>query len=278
VKEFFKFSQFYLNSEMPATLTVTISGLTSNTAYTAEVVAYDSYENTSTALVSQSFSTLNDNNPVNQPPARTGSWLFDDENDLLKATVGQDLVPATETTNGVITIKNTAAEANIVSIPGPSAANKAVTVPKAGLLKLVHNMSSVVGSYTIMYDVRISSSANYHCLLQTALANNNDGDFFINRSAQLGLNASGWGYGGTVTNNTWHRIVLVVNNGIPCSYLNGAIAKAGTSAQDRWKLEALATLLFADEDGEDDNIDVAEIAFWDSALTDIQVTNLGGIE
>ena len=278
VKEFFKFSQFYLNSEMPAALTVAINGLTPNTAYTAEVVAYDSYENQSTPLVSLPFTTLSDNNPINLPPARTGSWLFEDENDLLKATVGENLVPATETTNGVITVKSTAAEANIVSIPGPSSTNKAVTVPKAGLLKLVHNISSVVGTYTIMYDVKISSSSNYHCLLQTALANNNDGDFFINRSAQLGLNASGWGYGGTVTNNTWHRIVLVVNNGIPCSYLNGIVAKAGTSGQDRWKLEALATLLFADEDGEDDNIDVAEIAFWDSALTDIQVTNLGSIE
>ena len=57
VKEFYKFSQFYLTSDMPESLTATISGLSANTAYTVEVIAYDSYDNQSTPIVSEEFVT-----------------------------------------------------------------------------------------------------------------------------------------------------------------------------------------------------------------------------
>lgn len=279
IKEFFKFSQFYLTVDMPKTLSVKMDGLKSNTTYTAEVVAYDSYENTSEPLVSQSFKTEDNNDPANQPPARTASWLFDDANDLLKASIGTaTLVPGTETTSGGVTVVNSAADANIVSIAGPTAANKAITVPKLSLLKLVHGAASPVGTYTIMYDVRVKTTSTYHCLLQTALDNKGDGDFFINKSAQLGLSATGWGYGGSVSTNQWHRIVLVVKDGIPHAYLNGSSVSEGTGANDRWKLAAEATLLFADDSGEDDDIDVAEIAYWNQALTSGQIANLGSVE
>ena len=41
------FSGFYLNSAMPAELTVNFTGLAANTSYTARVTAYDSYRNPS---------------------------------------------------------------------------------------------------------------------------------------------------------------------------------------------------------------------------------------
>ena len=44
------FSQFYLNSEMPATITCTIDGLQPKTEYYIEVNAYDSYDNESNAI------------------------------------------------------------------------------------------------------------------------------------------------------------------------------------------------------------------------------------
>ncbi|NDV47397.1 hypothetical protein D0T49_10100 [Paludibacter sp. 221] len=278
VKTFSKFSQFYLTVDMPKTLSVDMTGLKSNTTYTAEIIAYDSYENASTALVSAPFKTQEDNDPANQPPARNGSWLFNDATDLLKATVGQALTPATETASGGVTEKSTAAKADLVSIEGPSAANKAITVPKLSLLKLNHGISSQVSTYTIMYDVRISDNTKYHCLLQTALDNKGDGDFFINKSAQLGLSVSEWGYGGKIEKDTWYRIVLVLKDGVPTSYINGSLVKVGTGVNDRWKLAANATLLFADDNGEDDTIDVAEIAFWNVALTASQIINLGDIE
>lgn len=57
VKELRKFSQFYLNSEMPANLSVILDELTPNTAYFVEVTAYDSYDNSSNAIVSALFKT-----------------------------------------------------------------------------------------------------------------------------------------------------------------------------------------------------------------------------
>jgi hypothetical protein len=57
VSEVYQFSYFYLNSEMPATLTTTVGGLTSNTTYTVKVTALDSYDNASTSLVSSEFAT-----------------------------------------------------------------------------------------------------------------------------------------------------------------------------------------------------------------------------
>ena len=278
IREVFQFSYFYLNSAMPSTLTVNLSGLAPNTTYTAEVTAYDSYDNISTAL-SQSFTTTNDSDPANQPPARTGSWLFDDTADLLNATIGNNLVPATETTSGGVTVRNSAAEANIVSINGPNAANKAITVPRLSLLKLEHGKTTTVDTYTIMYDIKISSNTSWHSLLQPYLLNNSDASLFINTSGYLGLNVAGFGYGSTtLQTNTWHRVVFVVNAGVPTVYLNGSAERIGTYTGDRFKLAAEAVLLFADNDGETQNIDVAEIAFWDSALTSGQVANLGTIE
>jgi 3',5'-cyclic AMP phosphodiesterase CpdA len=46
-KTYVIFSGFYLNSEMPAELTVRFTGLAANTSYTARVTAYDSYRNPS---------------------------------------------------------------------------------------------------------------------------------------------------------------------------------------------------------------------------------------
>lgn len=51
VKNAFVFSQFYLTVDTPTQLSYTISGLTPNTEYKVEVIAYDSYDNKSSALI-----------------------------------------------------------------------------------------------------------------------------------------------------------------------------------------------------------------------------------
>jgi predicted phosphodiesterase len=49
------FSGFYLNSQMPATLTVYIGKLSAQKTYTARVTAYDSYRNASQVITSEQF-------------------------------------------------------------------------------------------------------------------------------------------------------------------------------------------------------------------------------
>jgi predicted MPP superfamily phosphohydrolase len=51
------FSGFYLNSQMPATLTVKLGGLSAKTGYKAKVTAYDSYRQPSSPIVSDYFTT-----------------------------------------------------------------------------------------------------------------------------------------------------------------------------------------------------------------------------
>ncbi|MDR1738207.1 MAG: FN3 and LamG domain-containing metallophosphoesterase [Candidatus Symbiothrix sp.] len=275
------FSQFYKNSAMPATLSAEVTGLSANTNYIAEVIAYDSYDNTSTPITLP-FKTEADNDPANQPPARTGSWLFDDADDLLKAEVGEALIPATAAKPPVE--KATAAEANIVAEAGPSADNGAIYVPKNSGFKMIHNIAAnggtKVNDYTLMIDFNARLTNSYYCLIQTTLANTDDGDIFIKKDGTIGLSATGFGYGGSVVADTWNRYVLVVKNGVPTSYLNGVEIKAGSgiTVDSRWALDPNGVWLFIDDNSEDDDIHIAEVAIWDSALTAAQVTNLGTIE
>ncbi|MDR3246425.1 MAG: metallophosphoesterase [Prevotellaceae bacterium] len=55
IARFSKFSQFYLNSKMPTELSVSFSGLPSDKALTAKVVAIDSYNNASPPIISEIF-------------------------------------------------------------------------------------------------------------------------------------------------------------------------------------------------------------------------------
>jgi hypothetical protein len=55
ISTFSKFSQFYLNSEIPSELSVSFSGLPSAKPLTAQVVAIDSYNNASPPIISETF-------------------------------------------------------------------------------------------------------------------------------------------------------------------------------------------------------------------------------
>ncbi|MDR3260900.1 MAG: metallophosphoesterase [Tannerella sp.] len=59
ISSFGKFSQFYLNSEMPAQLTVSFSALPPGKTLTAQVKAVDSYNNQSTPIKSEPFIVSN---------------------------------------------------------------------------------------------------------------------------------------------------------------------------------------------------------------------------
>ncbi|GHT01274.1 hypothetical protein AGMMS49525_01550 [Bacteroidia bacterium] len=277
-KEFFKFSQFYLNSQMPTTLSATLDGLRSNTTYTAEVTAYDSYENTSTTLVSAPFTTAVDNNPANQPPAPTALWEFNNTADLLAPTTGTaPLVPVRDN-SGVNQAVVNIATAGITSVTGPSASNGAIKVPKAYGLRLDHGSASPVTTYTLAYDIKVPLTDSYYALLFTH-NNSGDGDFFIKKEGSAGLSVTGFGYttAGAIKANTWHRVVFVVTNSVATVYIDGSLGKAATDANSRWNLQANSAWLFSDDGTEDGDIEVAGISYWNSALTGTQISNLGEI-
>ncbi|NWF89578.1 MAG: T9SS type A sorting domain-containing protein, partial [Ignavibacteriaceae bacterium] len=81
-----------------------------------------------------------------------------------------------------------------------------------------------------------------------------------------------------ITVDTWYRLVVAVDLGTSFkSYLNGTLllAHASQLVDDRWSL-APHLFLFGDDDGDDGLIQVAEVAIWDYALSEIEIAALGG--
>jgi hypothetical protein len=212
-------------------------------------------------------------------PICTGKWTFDDAANIFTSTEGNaTLTPYLVADDGTLTLVDDPKNANVLSIAGPTDANKAITLERGTCFKLGVDEASQLSNYTIQYDVRMSSFSKYHGLLQTTLANNDDADIFINRNAQVGLGVAGFGYSGQLNTDTWYRITLVVTNGYVSIYLDGDLLKTATDlADNRWVMDKTGAMLFCDNDGEIDTIDIAELDFWNSALTSKEIEKIGKI-
>ncbi len=156
-----------------------------------------------------------------------------------------------------------------------------------------------VNQYSLILDVKLPAVGGWMSLYQTAasytdatstfdLSNANDGDWFVNPAAGIGISGS---YGGTVVQDSWHRLALTVDNvtGNFTSYIDGVqvqqnVGSVGTDA--RFSLYGPTTpelydwfLLFADETGgaaERGAVVVNHFQFRDWAMTGDEIAALGG--
>jgi len=201
-----------------------------------------------------------------QIPVRQGWWKFDDAANVLKADVGSDLVKVG--TQQIVT--------------GPEAGNGAVKIGIGSYYKMKHGIlanggGKMVNEYTILIDFKVPSIGAWKTFYQTDLSNSSDGDYFINPTGNIGTQATGYtSY--TIIPNEWYRFVLTVKNGTHhISYLDGKAVKAASPLpiDGRFALDTLL-LMFADNDGEDGEIECAEIAIWNSALSSSDISALGG--
>ncbi|MDR2764159.1 MAG: hypothetical protein LBB90_03920, partial [Tannerella sp.] len=139
-----------------------------------------------------------------------------------------------------------------------------------------------VNNYSIMIDFKLPND-NRYCFYQTNLANNDDVDFFLrNNMYELGI-------GGVYTDlkadpiksGVWYRLVVSAQLGESLKYyLNGKEIYShngeGTASLDsRLAFDPEGVLLFADEDGEDESIYVAQVTIWDQPLAAADVAALG---
>lgn len=271
VQSAFVFSQFYLTTDMPQTLSYTVEGLAGGTKYTAEVIAYDSWDNQSVPL-SATFTTPTDDAPVPEP---VGWWTFDNPEDLLAGTGVATLEGARHSKGNVTT--SDLGNLGIVPVEGPEEGNGAISIPVNNSLLMTTNLEATsLNTYTLLLDIRSEHLSNYTPLYQNDLTNTKDGSFFI-KNGQLGLNTNGLGYGGNMISGKWHRVVFVAKNNAVTIYLDGKQVAKSTSANDmHWQMSTGA-LFFADNDGEEQLIETSEIRFWDKALTNGQVAKLGAV-
>lgn len=271
VKSVFVFSQFYLTIDTPEQLSYAISNLAPNTEYNIEVVAYDSWDNTSEALTG-TCSTLDDDRPV---PEVVGRWTFDDTSDLLAGTGIATLKGAIIKDN--LKIVDNLGSAGITPVAGQAEGNGAISIPVSSGLMMTSNLEEQsLSSYTFLFDIRSVELDGYTAIYQNDITNQKDGSFFI-KNAQLGLNSNGLGYTGHLTSGKWHRVVFVVKNNIPTIYLDGRKIGQATSANDgHWQM-GTGALFFIDNDGEEHSIETSEIRFWDEPLNSKQVLKLGTI-
>jgi len=205
--------------------------------------------------------------PIVIPPKKS-SWLFDDPVDMGKAEIGEDLILI---------------GSEFVSVDGPQSGNKAMRIAKGNHLEAFHGIEpngggTKVNEYTIMIDFKIPQLGLWYSFYQTDLDNSSDAELFINTSGAIGVGTTG--YSGNVVNpDNWFRLVISVKTGEWFRfYLDGELIRdvtdlSGIVVDDRFALLE-KVILFGDNDGDDAEMDVAEVAFWSEALDELQVKKL----
>ncbi|MCR4922330.1 MAG: metallophosphoesterase [Bacteroidaceae bacterium] len=270
-EEKFVFSQFYLNADMPKTLTYRMSELKPSTEYRVEVVAYDSYDNMSQSLV-VSFKTPEvGGTESSQPDAQ---WTFDTPEDLLRVSSGSFVLQPIAIGKKSVTVKERLDEVGITAAEGTTDSDGAAFIPKNAGFKVVRPNGGLTNDWTVLMDVKMKDAAAYNSLIQTNKTNSNDGDLFVYRN-QIGMGAMG-GYFGKIQNGTWYRIALMNRNGTVHVYVDGVLTIT-CAGEGRWEIDPWGFYLFCDEDGEMSDTYVSEVAYWERSLSEDEVRALSGL-
>lgn len=140
--------------------------------------------------------------------------------------------------------------------------------------------------YSIMFDIKASlSSAGWMSFYQTNDNNSNDGEMFAN-STGLGISGN---YAGGWTDDVWTRIVMTYDTTTMTIYKDGVLANTidtGSGIDGRWSLynadgDGEPTIdhmyLLMDNDGDNGAGYISSVAWWDTALNQTEVTDLGGV-
>ena len=207
-------------------------------------------------------------------PEPTAQWNFNNEEDLMAPSKGTLVMTPALLSRNNISLSDLST-AGIVSADGPDDTNKAIFVPATSALKVAREEGSAPSqSYTLMLDIMVEDAGPYDGLLQTDPSNGSDGDLFIHNNT---IGVGSLGYGGTIKNGFWNRIVLTYRDGKNYLYQNGEkICEANPDTNDRFKILPFGFYLFCDESGEKNDTYVAEVAFWEESFTDEQIRALGG--
>ena len=210
-------------------------------------------------------------------PAPKGAWEFNAP-DPASATIGAPLEIVGSAQN----------------IAGVSAEDGAMTIGQGSYYICRHGIApngdgAKVNEWTLLIDFSYPASSlsdppnGYNDLFQTDPTNADDSDWTINSSGAIGIGAVGYSdaSGYTTRENTWYRMVVVVDNGVRHDlYVDGVeIFKGNQQGIDGRFSLVDALLLFAagnNQDGDDAPINISTVAIWDVPLSANEILTLGG--
>lgn len=199
--------------------------------------------------------------------AIVGQWDFNNPSDMTHATIGPDLV---------LTGTHT-------SVSGTNPGDYAASIGLGSYYTCNNNFSpngggNYVNNYTLVYDIKCPLTSGYSSLLQTNPSNSNDGDIFTKSNGAIGVGDTGYAPEGTISKDTWTRVVVRVENGKRYEiWKNGVRVLNGTpqSVDGRFGIEKVFHL-FRDNDGEEETIEISKFVFYDGVLTQEEIEALGG--
>ncbi len=196
----------------------------------------------------------------------SGAWFFDTPGEVLAAQKGSAL--------------ELVGEHEIIEGPG---GKPAVHIGKGSHYRCLHGIQPADGTarvnqYTLVMDVRSTLEERYYALVQTDPENKTDNDCEImNRERAIGSSVPGRSRVGAIEPNAWTRIALVVDNPdkVFDIYVNGerVLQGVGQEVDGRYGLQE-ALLLFADEDGDDNAMDVSRVICFGFPLNPEQLKSL----
>lgn len=220
---------------------------------------------------------------INITNSLSGRWLFEDTTNYGKATAGKDMTAYRMTTDNK---KGRPSTEGFKQVEGPKAGKKAVRTPRYGYFHCPHGIAhngagKNINEYTIVMDIKFPVKTCY-CFLQTDIDNVDDVDVFLYPDlVRFGISKFYCYFDPPLRVNEWYRLVISARLGQSLKYyLNGELVLVNYNTRhgipdSRLSLAKEGLLLFADENGEDNDIDVSEVAVFNRALTDEEVFSLG---
>ena len=195
-----------------------------------------------------------------------GYWRFDNPNNLLQASIGNDLI-----LNGA---------ASHSAVTGVNAEDGAALLDVGTYYDIDHGMpasgGAKVNAFTMVWDVKISSAdfGKYLGLLQCNIANDSDGAVYINPDGGFWFNGGNFDYNGTIKPDTWHRIVLTVDAPEVKLYVDGVLINYEeelATPDGQYTLDPSKFSIFADNssnagNNEDIPVSISEFMLFDAAL------------
>jgi hypothetical protein len=211
----------------------------------------------------------------------SGQWDFNNQTvfaDGFLATIGTDMtfLPDTDFSTTFISVPFGFDDANIMQYSAGANSDGYIIVAGA----LGNGGGQKINKYSLIMDLQIPASTinSWHALWQTITNNSGDASLFIrpaNSGGGIGISGT---YHGNILPDTWYRLAFTfdLTTRVLKKYTNGVLAGQQTleGVDGRWAVSSTA-LLFADNDGENDEGLCNSVQFHPRVLSDAEVALLG---